>query len=202
LIFEFLFEFVLQLIQFFGYGGIFLLMLLESTATPVASELVMPFAGFLAGQGKFSLELVVLAGAFGSLVGSLISYFIGAFLGKELLLHFGKYVFMEKKELDLAHRWFDKHGDEVVFFARFVPVVRHLISFPAGFARMNLFKFSAYTFGGAFLWCLALAYAGIYLGESWQVILSYTEILDVLIVAGVIAAACFFIYAHWKRWKK
>src|SRR3989344_3587309 len=136
-----------------GYAGVFFLMALESMITPIPSELVMPFAGFLVSTGQFDLLLVVLAGAFGSLLGSLISYYAGMLLGRPLLLKYGKFLLLRESHLVITEQWFKMHGSKAIFIGRLIPVVRHLISIPAGFARMHLLKFAVFSFAGAPMWC-------------------------------------------------
>src|SRR3989344_7547109 len=184
-----------------GYAGIFFLMALESMITPIPSELVMPFAGFLVSGGQLDLVLVVLAGAFGSLIGSLISYYAGMLLGRPILLKYGRFLLLNEKHLALTEQWFAKYGSKAIFIGRLIPVVRHLISIPAGFAKMNILKFSVYTFAGAFLWCSILTYWGIILKENWHTILKYTEIIDIFIAAAIIAVAVFFYFRYVKNVK-
>ena len=182
-----------------GYAGVFFLMALESMITPIPSELVMPFAGFLVSTGQFDLLLVVLAGAFGSLLGSLISYYAGMLLGRPLLLKYGKLLLLKESHLEITEKWFNKHGSKAIFIGRLIPVVRHLISIPAGFARMNVLRFSVFTFAGALLWCTILVYAGIVLRQNWYVILNYTEIIDIFITIGIVVAVIFFYLRYVKK---
>jgi len=190
-------EFAINVIENFGYVGIFVLMLLESTATPVPSEAVMPFAGFLVHSGKFNMYIVSLVGALGSLAGALISYHIGKFLGREFIIKYGIYVLISERHLIATEKFFDKYGSKTIFLSRFIPVVRHLISFPAGIAKMNLLKFSAYTFVGSFGWCFILTYIGYVLAEHWIIIREYTEILDFFIIPAIII----FVVWFWMKFK-
>lgn len=196
-IIEGLVEFAIQIIENFGYLGIFILMLLESTAAPIPSEAVMPFAGFLVNSGKFNIFVVSFVGATGSLAGALLSYYVGKFLGRKFILKYGKYLLISQKHINTTENFFNKHGSKAILFARFVPVVRHLISFPAGIAKMNLLKFSIYTFLGSFIWCLILAYLGYVLAENWLIIRQYTEILDYFIIFIVII----FVLWFWIKFK-
>jgi membrane protein DedA with SNARE-associated domain len=139
----------------------------ESMLLPVPSEAVMPFAGFLAAQGRFSLPLVLLAALLGSLVGSLVSYALGAWGIEPALERWGKYLFVKKEHLAASHRWFERRGALAVFFARFVPGVRHVVSIPAGTARMPLGPFLLATALGAGAWNAVLAIAGYELGSRW-----------------------------------
>ena len=199
---EILVGFVLQIISSFGYAGIFLLMLAESTVLPVPSELVLPFAGYLVSAGSFDLVGVIVAALLGSVAGSIISYYLGREIGREAIIRFGKLVFLEEKHLDLAHNWFSKYGEKTVLVCRFIPAVRHVISVPAGVAEMSLKKFIIYTAVGAFFWNLFLIAAGIALQKNWGLILNYTKILDLIVAIAAIALAAFFIYKHLARKKK
>lgn len=193
---EFLVEHIINLISSGGYPIIAFLMALESMITPVPSEAVMPFAGFLVHEGKFSFELVVLFATVGSLIGSFISYYAGAYGGKPLVKRFGKYFFLDLHDLELTEKFFKKYGDGTVFISRFIPVIRHLISIPAGVGRMNPAKFFAYTLLGAAAWNAILTYVGYVLKDRWKDLLQYTEILDMLIVSGIVILVALFVYKH------
>ena len=182
-----------------GYLGVFVLMALESTATPVPSELVMPFAGYLVSAGRFTLAGVIIAGTLGCLFGSLVSYFIGKQWGLPIIRRFGKYILISEQDLKWTVNWFNRHGDKTIFISRFIPVVRHLISLPAGVGRMNLAKFSIYTFFGSLIWVSILAYAGMKLGENWETVRKITEKTSLLIAALLIIAAIIYIRRHIKR---
>ena len=194
LLLEFLIGFVLQVISTIGYLGVFLLMLAESTVLPVPSELVLPFAGYLISQGNFGLIETIIAALLGSIAGSVISYYIGKKIGRAAIIHYGKKVFLKEKHLDLAHKWFERHGEKTIFVCRFIPAIRHVISIPAGVAEMNLKKFVVYTALGAFCWNAILIFAGISLQQNWNVILSFTEILDYIAIIAVIVFIVFFFY--------
>jgi membrane protein DedA with SNARE-associated domain len=147
-------------VQDWGYIGVFLLMAMESSIIPVPSELVIPPAAFWASQGQMSFTGVILAGTFGSWFGSALSYWGARWLGTPVLQRFGKYVLITPDKLLFAQRWLERYGVGGVFFARLLPVVRHLISIPAGVLRMPFLKFSAVTVVGAGLWCAVLAWFG------------------------------------------
>ncbi|MDO8537575.1 MAG: DedA family protein [archaeon] len=196
---QLLLDSVLSIIGSFGYLGIFLLMLLESTVFPIPSELVLPFAGYLSAAGELNFFAVIIVATAGSLVGSLISYYIGKYLGKELILRYGKFVFLDKHSLELSHSWFEKFGAKIVFICRFIPAVRHVISIPAGIAEMQKRKFITYTVAGAFLWNSFLAYTGIILKENWQTLLQYSQILDILVIVGIIFGIIFYFWLHLRK---
>jgi membrane protein DedA with SNARE-associated domain len=202
MIFERLSEFFVSIISATGYLGVFILMVLESMVAPVPSELVMPFAGFLVANGKLNLWLVIVLSSLASITGSLISYFVAYFGEKELIHRFGKFVFLDKEELEWTERWFRKHGSITILISRFIPVVRHLISIPAGLGRMNLKHFIVYTAVGATAWNTFLLWVGIQLREHWELVKQYSEPLDVIVVILVAAAAAYLVYKHVKRHRK
>lgn len=192
-------EYIVLGMSTFGYFGLFALMALESMIAPVPSEAVMPFAGYLALQGRFDFWTAVLVSSLGSVFGSLISYYMGTYLGRPFVLKFGKYLLLEEEHLEWTEKWFGKQGDKTIFISRFVPVVRHLISIPAGIAKMPLRKFVVYTLIGATTWNFILIYAGYKLGSHWDKIHQYSKQLDVLFIAAV---ALFLAYFAWKHHKQ
>ncbi len=183
-----------SIIDKLGYPGVWLLMVFESMILPVPSEAVMPFAGFLWFDHKMTFIMIALVSTFGSIVGSLISYWIGASGGRPLVRKFGKYLLLNEHHLDKTHEFFLKYGDKTIFFSRFIPVVRHLISIPAGIGRMGLKKFILYTTVGAAIWNSLLAYLGYLLGSNWEAIRKYTEILDIIIVLAILFLVGYFLY--------
>ncbi len=183
-----------NLVHDWGYAGIGFLMALESSIVPIPSEVVMPPAAFWAAQGKLNFWLVVLAGTIGSYVGSAISYFAARAVGSPLLYRFGKYIFLPPEKLKMAEAWFNSYGSAGIFFARLLPVIRHLISIPAGVFHMNFATFSLWTIVGAGLWCIVLSwYGGEVLGQNPELLNSPVQMVDVLkskmhwIIAGVAA---------------
>jgi len=143
-----------------GYTGIVVLMAMESSIFPVPSEIVIPPAAFLAAQGKLNPVGVVLAGTLGSYLGSAITYWASRFIGRPLIVKYGRFVLLSEKKLEQAEHWLARYEAGGVFFARLLPVVRHLISIPAGIVRMNFGVFSLVTIAGSALWCSILAYLG------------------------------------------
>jgi membrane protein DedA with SNARE-associated domain len=194
-IIEALAVFTTGVISSMGYGGIVLLMGIESACIPLPSEIIMPFAGYLVFRGEMTLQGAALAGAVGCVAGSIPAYWLGQFGGRPLIEKYGKWVLLSRKELDWADRVFTRHGHWVVFAARLLPVVRTFIAFPAGVARMPMVKFCVYTFVGSWPWCYALAWVGMKLGEAWhtdpQVKAIYHRFETVIVVAGVAALAWF-----------
>ena len=165
-------------------------MALESMIAPVPSELVMPFAGFLAANGTFTFAGVVIASGLGSIAGSLLSYYAGRIGGKPLVLRLGRYLLLDASHLEATERYFARHGEKTIFIARLIPVVRHLISIPAGIGRMPIGRFILYTVAGATLWNAFLAWLGMLLRSEWHRIHDYSRIADFIIVGlGIIAVA-------------
>ncbi|HEV2680191.1 MAG TPA: DedA family protein [Rhodanobacter sp.] len=151
---------IIDLITRSGYLGIVLLMGIESACIPLPSEVIMPFSGHLVFKGALVLWIVVLAGAIGCVLGSLLAYAVGAWGGRRLVERYGKYPLVSRRDLDLADRWFREHGGIIVFVGRLLPVVRTFIAFPAGVARMPNWRLCLYTFLGSLIWCALLAWTG------------------------------------------
>jgi membrane protein DedA with SNARE-associated domain len=196
---ELLGGFIVSVISAGGYGGIVLLMTIESACIPLPSEVIMPFSGYLVLTGRFSLPWVAIAGALGCNLGSIIAYHVGAIGGRPLAERYGRYVLVSHRDLDRADRWFADYGNSTVFFARLLPVIRTFIALPAGVSRMNFLRFNLYTFLGSLPWCLALAYAGLRLGSRWPVIRDYFHRFDAVIGVAVVAGAAWFLRTHWKN---
>ncbi len=198
-ILEALAAFVIYVISQMGLPGIVLLMAIESACIPLPSEVIMPFSGYLVFLGKYSLWSVGLAGAFGCVVGSIPAYYLGMYGGRPLIEKYGKYILMSRHDLDMADRWFDRHGEATVFFARLLPVIRTFIAFPAGVARMEMKRFIAYTFAGSLPWCLGLAYIGMVMGEKWPTLRGYFHKFDLLIGAVIVAFIVWYVRRHFKH---
>ena len=155
-------------------GGVFVLMAMESSIFPVPSELVMPPAAYLARQGGwFSIAQVILAGTFGSYFGSAVTYWVARVLGRPLIIRYGKYCFIPEKKFKLAERWVGRYGPGGIFFARLLPVVRHLISIPAGIIGMRFRNFSIMTLVGSFIWCTVLTVLGLMMADDMQTVLEH-----------------------------
>ena len=192
-------EFVVKTIDLLGYPGITVLMALESMIFPMPSELVMPFAGFLAVDGKMSFWLIILFSSIGSIIGSLVSYYIGYYGGNKFILRFGKYFLLDVTDLEITERWFHKKGNWTIFIGRFVPVVRHLISIPAGIGKMNLKKFCFFTIIGATMWNLTLAGCGYYLGKNWNLVRHYSEYASIVAAALIVVVGAYFVCHHYRN---
>ncbi|MGI0007096.1 MAG: DedA family protein [Nitrosotalea sp.] len=179
-------NFVIQTISNTGYLGIFFLMVAESSLIPIPSEIIMPFSGYLASTGKLDPIFIILAGSIGNLVGSLVAYFIGVKLGREFIVKYGKYVLLKKSHLEWTESYFKKYGDRSTFVSRLLPAIRTYISLPAGVAKMNLKKFSIYTFVGSIIWSTMLTYVGTTLGDQWTKIRHYSDYIDGAVIIGLV----------------
>lgn len=172
-------------------------MTLESALIPIPSEITMPFAGFLASKGTLSLPLVILAGALGNLVGSLIAYGIGYYLEEHVIIRliekYGKFLLITTHEYNQATHWFKKYGQSISFFSRMLPAVRTFISLPAGLCEMNIMKFSIFTFLGSLIWSAFLAYIGFVLGENWHSIEPYYRKIEIALAVIIVAGGLWYV---------
>jgi membrane protein DedA with SNARE-associated domain len=198
---EFIATYATQLIQQLGYPSVFVLMVMESMVFPVPSEAVMPFAGFLIVQKTFIFWQVVVVSTFGSIIGSLISFAIGYYGGMPFVKKFGKYALLDPQELETTEHFFKKHGDITILICRFIPVVRHLISIPAGVGKMNIIKFSVFTIIGASIWNSFLTYIGCVLKNNWAEVMKYSHIIDIVVVLLLAGLVGLYIARHLKRRK-
>ena len=196
---EFLSQYITLLMEKTGYITVFITMVMESMVLPVPSEAVMPFAGFLIADGKFTFILVVVISTLGSLTGSLISYAIGYYGEKALIHKYGKFLLLDADELEATDRFFNKYGDITIFICRFIPVVRHLISIPAGIAEMNIWKFVLFTVIGAGLWNTFLAFVGFNLRSNWEAVMKYSKVIDVFVLLILALLIAYYIYKHLKK---
>lgn len=194
-----LFVFIKSIIGATGYGGIAILMAIESACIPLPSELIMPFAGYLVFEGSMNLFWVATAGAIGCNLGSLVAYEVGHYGGRPLVERYGRWILMGRRELDWADRFFARWGHAAVFVARLLPVIRTFIALPAGIARMPRAKFHLYTFLGSWPWCFVLAWAGVRLGANWRSIGKYFHQMDAVIGVLLVAGIAWFVWSHWKN---
>jgi membrane protein DedA with SNARE-associated domain len=192
---------ILAGMAYLGYGGIIFLMALESACIPIPSEVIMPAAGYLSWKGEgLNIVGVILAGSLGSMLGSLAAYYAGLKLGRPLIVRYGKYIFMSEGDIERAEKWFAKYGGKATFISRMVPVVRTFISLPAGIGKMEIKRFTAYSFIGSIPWCAFLAILGYYLKDSWRIIFEqYGHYVDYAVIIGIIAAAAYFFYLRRKK---
>ncbi len=188
--------FIIATISTLGYGGIVLLMAIESACIPLPSEIILPFSGYLVFRGELTLWLVAVAGAVGCVLGSLLAYWVGAWGGRPLVEKYGRYILVSRHDLDLADRWFARRGDIIILIGRLLPLVRTFIAFPAGVARMPLVKFILYTFVGSLIWCWALAWVGLRLGQHWDTLGPWFHRFDALIVILILLGAAWYVWRH------
>ena len=196
---EFIAEYATLFIGKIGYIGVFVLMTMESMVFPVPSEAVMPFAGFLIAEGRLGFSGVIVFSTLGSIAGSLISYGMGAWGGRPFIDKFGKFLLLDRRDLAFTERFFNKYGSATIFVSRFIPVVRHLISIPAGTGKMRLLPFTIYTVIGAGLWNSFLTVAGYYLRQKWSELMKYSHLIDIVVVVLLVGLLGFFIWKHLKR---
>ena len=185
-----------------GYAGIVVLMAIESACTPLPSEIIMPFAGYIASTGRFSLPLAATAGAIGCNIGSTIAYAIGFYGGRPFVERWGRFVLLSGEDLQRAERFFARFGSAAVFIARLLPVVRTFISLPAGMARMRQLPFQFYTFVGSWLWCFALAYVGYELGRRWESdprLRAVLHSMDAVVIGVIALGAAWLIVSRLRR---
>ena len=190
-----------------GYLGVFLLMALESSVVPIPSEIVMPPAAYWAAQGRMDFRGVVLMGTLGSLFGSIVSYGVSRAVGEPVVRRYGRFVLISPATLAAAENWVREYGVSGIFFARLLPVVRHLVSIPAGILKMRVGAFSLSTTAGAFLWCYVLSWFGRkVIGDAPQLLDSPEQLMAVLkskmhvLVLGVAAlAAAYAVMAYLRR---
>src|SRR4029078_9796194 len=189
--------FIVATISALGYGGVVLLMAIESACIPLPSEIIMPFSGYLVSTGELNLWGVAVAGAVGCVLGSLVAYWVGMYGGRPFIEKYGRYILLSRHDLDIADRWFGKYGEVIVFISRLLPVIRTFIAFPAGVARMNLPRFIIYTFAGSLPWCYRLAWMGMKLGAQWNSdprLKHAFHRFDAVIGALLVAGAIFFVW--------
>ncbi|BBG28160.1 hypothetical protein IC007_2715 [Sulfuracidifex tepidarius] len=181
-----------------SYSILLILMFLEALGLPVPSEVIMPLAGYFSSQGQYDLLGAILVGTIGATIGSFLDYFIALFLGEPILLRYGKYIRLTQANLNKMYLWFNKYGVLAVFFARFLPAVRALISYPAGLAKMNFLRFFIATFAGQFLWNGVLAYVGFLFGRNYSTIVSQIDHLTYIITIILIIAliVVIILYKH------
>lgn len=181
-----------------GIPGVFLLMLLESACIPIPSEATMLFAGFAVHNGSYSLFAAVAAGVLGNVVGSWIGWWLGTIGRVDLIEKHGSKVGIRTHHLEIADRWFERHGEATVFFSRMMPIVRTFISLPAGVSRMPFWRFTIYTALGCIPWVFALTYAGMKAGENWRDIKASLEYVDYVVAAGLVATVI-WLFLRYRR---
>jgi membrane protein DedA with SNARE-associated domain len=182
-------QWVQDTVLLFGYPGVFVMITLESTLVPIPSELVMPYAGYLASQGKFSLAVILVINSVAALVGSSLCYLIGRKGGKAFLVRYGKYFLVRQHEIEKTEAFFARHGKTTILIGRFLPVIRHVISVPAGVAGMPLRDFYLQTFLGSTIWGGTLMLLGYFVGSNWKAFSDQLSHVDHLIFAVILVLA-------------
>lgn len=190
---DWLIQGVTNSIDIWGYWAIFIGMALESANIPIPSEVIFGFAGYLVYLQKLDFTLAVIAGVIGGLVGSLLSYGIGYYGGKPFVLHYGRYIGLSVSHLTLAEKWFERYGSQVTFYGRLLPVIRTFISLPAGFAKMNLLRFTFYTLLGSIPWTIALIYLGQWLGQQWTLLREYGHFFSLFVALALVTLTVLYI---------
>lgn len=183
-----------------GYTGIVVMMALESSFIPFPSEVVVPPAGYLASQGHMDISLVIVSGIAGSVIGALANYFIAVFMGRALLLRYGRYIFLPEKRLDTVEHFFRTHGEMTTFAGRLIPGVRQYISFPAGLAKMSIPRFVFFTSLGSGVWVVVLAFVGYAVGTNMALIRSNLKLIT--LITMVVLAVVIALYVVWYRKKR
>jgi len=179
--------------------AVFITMALESACIPIPSEIVMPYAGHLVARGSLGMWETTLVASLANLTGSWAAYAVGRYGGRSFIDRYGKYVFLSKKHLNLADRWFEKRGEAVVFFSRMLPAVRTFISLPAGIARMDFVKFSVYSFIGALPWNFALVYLGYIFTDKWSDLQAYLHEFNIVVFSAL--GIMVISYLWWRKKK-
>lgn len=193
------------IIRAMGYPGLALVMFLENVFPPIPSEAVLPMAGWLAyeGEGNFTLLGVTIIGGVGSVAGALVFYGLGYWFGEDrvrnLIDRYGKWFLLKVSDFDMAIDWFERYGEYVIFFGRMVPIVRSLVSIPAGIASMNLPRFTLYTALGTSLWSFLLALAGFVLGANWTLVMDWIGRYEKVVLVVSVAAVLIFVITRLRQ---
>jgi membrane protein DedA with SNARE-associated domain len=188
---------LVDLIGTLGYPGLVILMAMESTFFPIPSELVLPPAGYLVSQGSMNGIAVVAAGTLGSLLGALFNYTLALYLGRPLILKYGKYILLTREKFQKVDDFFTNHGEISTFTGRFIPVVRHFISFPAGLARMNLARFCLYTMLGSCIWSAILTCIGYLVGNNIELVKQYMHQVTLVVILCLVVLVA--VYIRWQK---
>lgn len=200
-------NFIIEIMNSYGYIGICLLILLENVFPPIPSEVILTFGGFMTVNSNLSIIGVIITSTIGSVLGALILYYLGKILNKERLIKivkskYGKLLRVKPKDIESADEWFDTKGNKTVFFCRFIPIVRSLISIPAGMSEMPIFKFIVYTLFGSLIWNTGLVLVGAFAGNKRNLILSIINEVSHIILILLIIIVVIFIYRFYKNKKR
>ena len=191
----------MDFIASWGYVAVGVLMAAENACIPIPSELILGFSGYLIFAGKMHFAGALIGGMIGGIAGSLFAYIVGRMGGRSFVDRYGKYFFIKKSHVDLAQNWFDRYGIKAVFFSRMLPVVRTFISLPAGFAHVNMKRFLFFTILGSLPWTALILFAGMMLGESWQIMLKigHEASLIFIVIAVLVIAYAYYCYKKKKK---
>lgn len=200
-------EAIISIMNQFGYVGVFLLIAIENIFPPIPSEVILLFGGFMTTYSSMNLFGVTLVSTLGSLLGAIVLYYIGKILNKERLKKIvrgkaGKILRLKEKDIDMADQWFDTKGNKTVFFCRFIPLVRSLISIPAGMSEMDMKKFILYTVLGSTVWNFVLTFVGSKVGQNWKTIARGLDQYSHVIVAILLIVFFIGIILFYKKRKK
>ena len=201
-------EFIISLMGQFGYFGVFFLIALENVFPPIPSEVILLFGGFMTTYTSLNIALMVVAATLGSLLGAIVLYYIGKILNKERLKKIvsgkvGKVLRLKEKDIDMADHWFDTKGNKTVFFCRFIPIVRSLISIPAGMSEMPMAKFLLYMTVGSAIWNTVLIVIGNRVGENWESILGvFDQYSHIVLILLILIFVLFIVWFYTKKQKK
>lgn len=201
-------EFIINIMNVYGYIGIFFLIMIENLFPPIPSEIILTFGGFMTTTSKMSILGVIIASTLGSVIGAFILYYIGKILNKERLIKivtskYGKLLRVKPKDIESADKWFDTKGYKTVFYCRFIPIVRSLISIPAGMSEMSIVKFATYTTLGSAIWNTVLVLVGAYAGEKKDIIVEFIDKFShVILILLIVSFVIFIIWFYKKNFKK
>lgn len=192
----------MDFIASWGYVAVGVLMAAENACIPIPSELILGFSGYLIFAGKMHFAGALIGGMIGGIAGSLFAYIVGRMGGRSFVDRYGKYFFIKKSHVDLAQNWFDRYGIKAVFFSRMLPVVRTFISLPAGFAHVNMKRFLFFTILGSLPWTALILFAGMMLGESWQIMLKIGHEASLIFIVIAVLVIAYAYYCYKKKRKR
>lgn len=200
-------QFILHIIEQFGYFGVFFLILIENVFPPIPSEVILLISGFFSSYTSLSAFYMILASTLGSFLGAIILYYIGKIFNKERLKkivngRLGKILFLKENDIDKADEWFDNKGNKSVFFCRFVPIVRSLISIPAGMSEMPMGKFIIYTICGSMIWNTVLICLGYRLGRNWEYVLTILDKYQIIVIVILVIIFGYVIIKFYRKKRK
>ena len=200
-------QFILHIIEQFGYFGVFFLILIENVFPPIPSEVILLISGFFSSYTSLSVFYMIFASTLGSFLGAIILYYIGKIFNKERLKkivngRLGKILFLKEKDIDKADEWFDNKGNKSVFFCRFVPIVRSLISIPAGMSEMPMGKFIIYTICGSMIWNTVLICLGYRLGSNWGYVLTILDKYQMVVIVILVIIFGYVIIKFYRKKRK